>query len=308
MKWYLSAVLLLFGCQAGVQAPGSKVAWKDTDQKAPGNDSGVASTDLSPEQILGKDATALKAKYAINVDAIFNKICKGELEFLLKATPQKNGQLFDIPTGNVKCVGGLLGNFNLVEILAILAGGAEDSTLVMVKGAAIYLKALRQTTFSQPYRPFLPSFIAGSPEELATLDVTESIDAVHTVSKKVSHGSSHLKVLNFDQPLVSTELGVTLPKTMKFRMENSGFEDYEDRVGAMMFDVIEMEISLNPIAIVSMRFETKMKDLMQVGDKIGKFTGGDFGKLVAGNAKTVMVMKLIDQQNLKAQIAAMRKD
>jgi hypothetical protein len=282
----------------------------------------------APDQLLGPDASFLRAKYGLSLRAAGINACLGEIIIRVKASPPKEGSgssgLFEIQDGIVKCPG--FGTFNLKEMLGAFQDQAPKPDVknpVVVEDNVISMKVLQQGTYDPP-RPLIPSFIAASPEELKGLDVTKTVKLTDSKANTESSGTVQVKTLGLDgwkPPKLDREF----PRVLHFQVTNEGFSG-ADKIGNFIFDKMEFRISLDPIAILSISFDGKASDYTAAlanlpaggGDgkegADGKEGGGGLEQILGGGGKDnplggvisaftkvikiKLEMDLLDQQNL----------
>lgn len=265
---------------------------------------GGAVPDIDPNDVLPPGANLINAKYKINVST-FGAKCEGLAQIKIKADFAKDAKLFDLPYGKINCDGFAkmfgYGEINIAEMMSVLAGSSEYTSLTVVD-KVIRLKGLGPFAYQKPYRPFMPSFLAATREELQAIHIAnEPVTVIDARTKQIGTGSTSISVSGFDTPFLLNlhPERFTLPDTFQIAVTNDGFKKF-DRVTSFLFDKLDMTVSLKPIAVPKLHLETRVKDLMKAapGPKPA-IPGGVLGELIVGGIKVKIDIELIDQQGLK---------
>jgi hypothetical protein len=336
LYWAAFAVLLA-GCGESSKAPAPPPAkgaqngvngGEDSGEEGAGANGPEDGSTPSPDQLLGPDASFLRAKYGLSLRAAGINACLGEVLIAVKASPPKEGSgssgLFEIQDGIVKCPG--FGTFNLKEMLGAFQDQAPKPDVknpVVVEDNVISMKVLQQGTYDPP-RPLIPSFIAASADELKSLDVTKTVKLTDTKAGTESSGTVQVKTLSLDgwkPPKLDREF----PRVLHFQVMNEGFSG-ADKIGNFIFDKMEFRISLDPIAILSISFDGRASDYTSAlanlpagggdgkegadgkeggGGGLEQILGGGkdnpLGGVISAFTKVIKIkleMDLLDQQNL----------
>jgi len=251
---------------------------------------------VSPEDIIGKDASFLEAEYKFDITSLFGiGVCKGDIGLKLNANLGKEATaaIFEIPKdkGIIDC-GFLGGKINLADMLGAFSKEQIEMVKdpIVVKNDVIRLKQLGFGLYSPP-RPLLPSFIAAKKEKLETLSVTEAVTMTNQKDGSRSSGNITVRTLGMDQSYKPMRMERQFNKVLHFEVINEGFKD-ADKLSNMLFDRMEFKISLDPLAIVYVEFKGKVSDAMKAMNGAGGGAGGagaagGLGGLASGGKKFV---------------------
>jgi hypothetical protein len=311
----MSLAVMLAGCAGkqgiSTQSPG---ATKQQD-KVPLNDDANAAQQAQSTNPIPADAKLLHATYDINVVSLGLPVCKGDIEMQINAALDKSdsAQLFEIPSGKVKCT--LMGEIDLAQTLgAFSSQGDQVKDPMVVENDVIHMKQIGKGKYS-PARPMLPSFIASSKKDLASLDYTKGVTITQEDGKTAS-GNVNVHTLAFGASHQPPRMNRTFKNVLHFETVNTGFQGV-DKVTNLLFDRMEFKISLSPISILYVSFKGKVADYQAAAQSsgiggnsplgglaggTGGFGGGGlFGMIIQGLVKIIdveMQMNLVKQEGL----------
>lgn len=285
----LASGLVLLACGKNTEpAPPAATGKKSEAAKAGANaaDGGGPSKGGDPLK-LPDDASLLKAKYQIVIEGAGVKACKGNVIVRIAANFEpkpdgSNAQLLQIPDGLVKCPA--FGTFDLKEMLGSLGGAGEASEAsknpLEIKDNLISIKGMGQSTY-EPARPFMPSFLAASPEELKKFDVKREVSLTDAKEKTNAKGTVQVRTVSFGEGFQPPGVKRNFENVLYFEMLNDGFEG-ANKVTNFLFDRLAMRISLEPFAILSISFKGRASDLAEGAEGLGPGAGG-IGDILGGN-------------------------
>ena len=217
-------------------------------------------------EVIDAGASIYNAKYSIIVTSLLGiEFCRGTISFKLNAAFGKEAKVFDIPAGKLKCVEGLVGDFDIAEAFGSLSSGG-DQTEIIVKDSVMYLKGMSTQVYEKPYRPFVPSFIAAPKNALRSIMLEYRINARDTKTGKTDVGFVGMRTVKSGESYVAKELNYTFTDTMRFETINKGFSKLE-KIGAFLFERFEILVSFKPLAVPHIILETKVRDLAAVAGK-----------------------------------------
>lgn len=309
---------LACGGSSSSSPPSSNVTDKERSNLAKNNEEVDVEDNvaMSADQILGRDASIVHAKYAITLRTAGVDACTGAVVIRVKAqAPPKTGDssagLFSIDDGIVKCPG--VGTFDLKEMMGAFQDQSpppDMSKAVDVTDHVIGLKALRDGRYDPP-RPLLPSFLASEPDQLRTLDLKRSVTLTDTKTNTTATGEVQVKTLSLGE-YKPEKMERTFPKVLHFQTTNTGFAE-ADKISNFIFDSMQFHISLAPLVILRIQFNGRASDytgkLGELANKKNSDPGGAaapsidpaFEGVIAAIGRFVKVqveIDLIDQKNL----------
>ncbi len=311
-------LILLAGCDGAkaVKTPGAAFAG-NSESKSADQQADLDSNEHDPEAKgkRGKEqkvegGSLIKSKFALDVKALGGSLCAGEVEIRVNAAITKNDNvsLMQIPSARMKCK--LIGEMDLGLLLKGLTEGGGDG--IRVNDGIIQMASLGAGTFTPPHL-FMPSFIASSRDAIESMNA-EQDETVKTKDGKAAAGHTKIETLSFNDSFTSEKMGRTFKDVIHFRVTNTGYEGIE-RMESMLFNVMEFKISLNPLAILSIRFLTQADDILVAGAR-AKLPGtagkliefeqkaenwiliGNFLKKTTKKTEVDLTMELIEQADL----------
>lgn len=209
-----------------------------------------------PGKMINED-TLIDAYYKITGATLGTQACTGFASIKISSGLKKDQPLLYFPDGELDC--GPLGKASLKPVLETFALSLDDEN-VEIRSHAIQLKKRKSLTFS-PSLPYLPSFLASKASDLAKLNLQISHEVFDEKTQTKTTGISQLRMLGFGEELRSTTFKRTFHDVMRWEKLHSGFEGI-DKVSAGIIDRYEWTVSLNPLAILSIKMRAPAKDLM----------------------------------------------
>jgi hypothetical protein len=237
------------------------------------------------------------------------RVCKGEAEVKINASFGGDAKVFDIPEGKIKCLLGLV-QIDLAQALASSNKDSNAETKIVDIDGAISFAQFGTVTFDPP-RPFLPSLFSSKRKDLKNLDLNRQVTLTDEAQGQKATGNVRLFTKAMDEPYTFPKYEKTVEKTLEWRSEVTGFDGVK-KLDNVLFDVMEMLWTLEPLAIPRVFIKGKLKDFLSAksgdggggaaGGLLGGGGGGGFigtiGKLLANTAKFEMTMELQEQENL----------
>jgi hypothetical protein len=254
------------GCSAESPSPG-KTAPK-SGQKTPGpKDVNKAGSDARNDEVLDS-GLLLNAKYRM-VAVIRNngkELGKcGPQSFPLKVNnafigKEKELPLFEVPNAVLPCkISPLNLQVSLAQILGVFTDKSATPSL-KVENNVIFVDRLGDG-FYKSWRPLMPSLFASTPEELGAIDLNvEGLELKTKLHDTSDTGNIRLRTLSVGKS--ETVPAGTFPNVLKYETLTSGFDDPKVvKIMNFLFDRMEWQISLNPFAIIAIKFETTATQL-----------------------------------------------
>jgi hypothetical protein len=229
------------------------------------------------ESIVPSGANLLDATFELKAKAAGIELCDGTINIRINAAfgKTKNASIFELPTSEIDCA--LIGKLNLKPIVGLYSDSSALPEPILADNV-LFFDRIATTTFKPP-RPFLPSFLAASREELKNLNVTRTVTVKDEKRKQSASGTMTLKMLAFGANYQSPIVGRSFPDTFTFEVKNTGFEGI-DKTSNVLFDRIAMTMSLNPIAILELGFSGDAASLKQSAVNNPDLIPGPFGQLI----------------------------
>ncbi len=256
--------------QQSVNAPSSgKAGAADAD---PTPDQGPDS-DIS-EYVEGKFITA---HYSVKANVLGMGVCDGEVDIAIDpGLGGTAGKLFDLQ-GGMTCMGQEL------DFAKMLNGNDTGQPPVTeISDHVMGFKQLGPLLF-EPARPFFPIFIATKKKDLRSLSVSRSLQMQNQATGEAGSGEVAINVTEFEMSYNPPAMVRTFKNSMRYNVTTSGFDTVKDKFSNMLFDRIEMVISLDPIAIPYILFQGKVNDAMAAQQtQGGGGGGGGIGDMLGG--------------------------
>lgn len=267
-SWLAAAVgvsLIFSACKSN--SKGTPLEKKEAQVTTPPTSPiGTPPTSPSVSDVIGSGVPIYNARYSLSVTSLLGiEFCNGTINFKLNAAFGSEAKLFDIPAGKVACLSGLAGEFDLAEAFGALSKGT-DNTAIVVKNGIMYLKGFASQVYDDPYRPFVPSFIASPKEQLARVMLEYRINARDMTSGRTDVGFVGMRTIKSGESFIARDLGYNFTDTMRFETINKGFSKL-DKLNAILFDRFEFLVSFKPLAVPHIILETKVRDLVAVAGK-----------------------------------------
>jgi hypothetical protein len=288
------------GIEGGAQ-PADKTEFQSAGE-------GDAQVDESPTEVDVNDSiegNLIEAKYQIKVSVGFLPMATGELDLIItKDLGAKDGSMFQIPRGCVNLLDAKVDlkkamvQFGAGELFAS-SGSSTPPPKPEIKNNVVSLPGLAHFEFSPP-RPFLPSFLAASKEELAKLNVSRNVQFTNKKTGESDSGSFTIQTTAFNTPYTSPAGDYEFKKNIRFTNKASGFDQIADKMANSLFEEMEMVVGLSPIAIPLLSIKSSLPpntdtsqltelDIDSLGSADCGPTGGGMLKFVQTLAKSGML-------------------
>ncbi len=262
----LCAVTLFPSCSAPRQPPtnsspkasefkGQSSNVVDTEQNAQKSDSKKAPF-KDPRDLFSGD-TLIDAHYVVKTATLGTQTCTGSVNIKVFTALKKGQPMLQFPEGTLDC--GPLGKADIKPLLKVFTLVPSDDN-VEVLNNTIRMKKMGTLSYS-PSRPYMPSFLAAKASDLEKLNILVPLEAFDDKTQSKTSGVCQIRMMSFGKDLRSTEFKRTFHDVMQWEKIESGFEGI-DRVSNGLADRIEWTMSLNPLAILSIKIQAPAKDLM----------------------------------------------
>lgn len=209
-----------------------------------------------PSKMINED-TLIDAYYDIKGATLGTQACTGFVSIKIAAKLKMGEPLIYFPDGELDC--GPLGKASVKPILDNFAF-VIDNVNGEVRDHAFHVKKRENLTFT-PSLPYMPSFLASKPSDLAKLNLQSSIEVFDETTQVKTSGIAQMRMIGFGEEVRSTTFRRTFIDVMRWERMFSGFEGI-DKVSAGIIDRYEWTVSLNPLAILSVKMRVPAKDLM----------------------------------------------
>ena len=173
---------------------------------------------------------------------------------------EKELPLFEVPNAVLQCkVSPLNLQVSLAQILGVFTDKNATPSL-KVENHVIFVDRLGDG-FYKSWRPLMPSFFASTPEELGAIYLNiEGLELKTKLNDASDVGNIRLRTLSVGRS--ETVPAGTFPNVLSYETLTSGFDDPKVvKIMNFLFDRMEWHISLNPFAIIAIKFETTATQL-----------------------------------------------
>lgn len=281
----LSGCLYITSCSEeknGNKSRNPKEGAGDTsdDEERSGKKSTAASGDdegINVESLVPSGTPLLEATFQLSAKAAGIQLCDGVVTMRINAAIGKssNVSLFELPSSEIDCA--LIGKLNLKPIVGIYSD-SDALPKPIVEKNVLFFDRIGSTTFTPP-RPFLPSFIASSRDQLGSLNLSRQVTVSDSKRNQTGKGTMSIKMLEFGKNYRSDNLSRNFPDSFTFEVTNQGFETV-DKASNILFDRIAMSMSLSPVAILALSFSGDAQSLKQSAVNNPDLIPGPFGQLI----------------------------
>jgi len=263
--------------KSGKQVAGEKSGSDERNEKKSTAASDGAEGEINVESLVPAGAPLLEATFQLSAKAAGIQLCDGVVTMRINAAIGKssNASLLELPTTEVDCA--LIGKLNLKPIVGIFSD-SKALAKPIVENNVLYFDRIGSSAFSPP-RPFLPSFIASSREELKSINVSRQVTVTDSKRNQTGRGTMALKMIEFGKNYRSDNLSRNFPDSFTFELTNQGFETI-DKTSNIIFDRIAMSMSLNPVAILALSFSGDAQSIKQTAVNSPELISGPFGQLI----------------------------
>lgn len=281
----MGLLFVLFSCgedqNGSKNRPPAEGSYDSGGKTKNGKSSSAASSggtgEINVESLVPSGTPLLEATFQLSAKAAGIPICDGTVTMKINAAIGKssNVSLFELPQSEVDCA--LIGKINLKPIVGMFS---DSSALPkpIVEENVLFFDRIGSSTYTPP-RPFLPSFLASSRENLQSLNLKRQVTVQDGKRNQSGSGTMTIKMLEFGRNYRSDQLSRNFPDSFTFEITNQGFENI-DKTSNILFDRIAISMSLNPVSILALTFSGDAQSIKQTATNNPDVVSGPFGQLI----------------------------